>query len=97
MARGDDGSWQYQELLDTQLFATGAGESESGEIYLTTCYCGYAEPTGQTSPDGAVWKLVAADQVPDGAETAPLEGEAPAGEATPPGGEGEGIAATPEA
>ena len=96
VARGDDGNWQYQELLDTALFATGAGESESGEIYLTNCFCGYAEPTGETSPDGALWKLVSADKVPAGAETAPLEGQAPA-EATPPGGPGEGIATSPEA
>jgi glucose/arabinose dehydrogenase/plastocyanin len=97
VARGDDGTWQYEELLDTQLFATGAGESESGELYLTHCVCGYAEATGQVSRDGALWKLVAADQVPDGAETAPLEGEATpaAGAATPPGGEG--VAGTPAA
>ena len=96
VARGEDGTWQYQELLDTSLFATGAGESESGEIYLTNCFCGYAEPTGETSRDGALWKLVSADNVPAGAETAPLEGQTPA-EATPPGGPGEGIATSPEA
>jgi plastocyanin len=97
VARGDDGDWQYQQLLDTTLFATGAGESESGEIYLTHCTCGYAEATGQTSRDGALWKLVSADRVPAGAETAPLEGQSPA--ATPPGGQGEGIGVTgtPEA
>ena len=95
-ARGEDGAWQYQELLDTALFATGAGESESGELYLTNCFCGYAEPTGETSRDGALWRLVAADRVPAGAEIAPLEGQAPA-EATPPGGPGEGIATSPEA
>jgi plastocyanin len=91
VAPGDDGSWQMQELLDTTLFATGAGESESGELYLTNCFCGYAEPTGSVSRDGALWKLVQADMVPEGAETAPLEGEA-GPEATPPGGAGEGIA-----
>ena len=67
LAPSDDGSWQYEVLLDTQLFATGAGESESGELYLTDCVCGYAEATGQTSTDGNLWKLVAADAVPDGA------------------------------
>ncbi len=93
VARGDDGNWQYQKLLDTTLFATGAGESESGEIYLTNCTCGYAEATGEVSRDGALWKLVSADKVPAGAQTAPLEGQAP--EATPPGGAGEGIGGTP--
>ncbi|MBA3529610.1 MAG: PQQ-dependent sugar dehydrogenase, partial [Propionibacteriaceae bacterium] len=89
VARDEAGTWQYQELLDTSLFATGAGESESGEIYLTTCVCGYAEATGQTSRDGFLWKLVAADKVAAGAETAPLEPAAGATTgATPPGGPG---------
>ena len=96
VARGDDGNWQYEALLDTALFATGAGESESGEIYLTTCVCGYAEATGQTSRDGALWRLVSTDKVPAGSETAPAE-VAAGGEATPPGGPGEGIASTPAA
>ena len=94
VARGDDGNWVMEELLDTALFATGAGESEDGEIYLTNCFCGYAEPAGSVSRDGALWKLVAADAVPEGAETAPLEGEQ-AAEATPPGGAGEGFASPP--
>ncbi len=93
---GGDG-WAYQELLDTNLLLTGAGEDEAGNIYFTSCECGY----GQNAPRqaGAVWMLVAADQVPEGAETAPPdrraaqeEGEA---EATPL--VGEGIGATPEA
>ncbi len=94
VARGDDGNWQYEALLDTTLFATGAGEGENGEMYLTNCTCGYAEATGETSRDGALWKLVAADKVPAGAETAPLEGATT--DATPPGGPGEGIGGTPE-
>jgi len=91
VARGVDGNWQMEELLDSTLFATGAGESESGEIYLTDCVCGYAEPAGSVSRDGALWKLVQADMVPAGAETAPRDGQV-ADQATPPGGPGEGIA-----
>jgi hypothetical protein len=62
-----------QELLDTQLFVTGSGEDEAGNIYFTSCECGY----GQTAPRpaGSVWMLVAADQVPDGATTAPVSDE----------------------
>jgi hypothetical protein len=103
IARGDDGSWQMQQLLDTQLFVTGAGEDEAGNIYFTSCECGY----GQTAPRpaGSVWVLVAADQVPEGATTAPVSeeqrispGEAITIErvtgATP--AVGEGIGATPE-
>ena len=76
IAMGDDGTWQMQQLLDTSLLVTGHGEDESGEIYFTSCECGY----GQRAPNrvGAVWHLVAADQVPEGAEVAPTGEEAPA-------------------
>jgi glucose/arabinose dehydrogenase len=69
IAPGEDGAWQMEELLDTALFTTGAGEDEAGNIYFTSCECGY----GQTAPNpvGSLWMLVAADQVPDGAEVAP--------------------------
>jgi len=78
LARDDAGQWIYQELLQTGLRATGAGEDEAGELYITSCAtCGsggrmydpYADPRGE------VWRLVAADQVPEGAETAPPPGE----------------------
>ncbi len=78
LKRDDAGQWIYQELLQTGLRATGAGEDEAGELYITSCAtCGgggrsydpYADPQGE------VWRLVAADQVPDGAVTAPPPGE----------------------
>jgi hypothetical protein len=58
-----------EELLDTTLFVTGSGEDEAGNIYFTSCECGY----GQTAPNprGALWMLVAADAVPDDATPAP--------------------------
>jgi len=64
-----NGTWQMEELLDTTLFVTGSGEDEAGNIYFTSCECGY----GQTAPNprGALWMLVAADAVPDGATLAP--------------------------
>ena len=82
--RKEDGRWQMEELLDTGMFVTGSGEDEAGNIYFTSCLCGY----GQVAPqqEGALWMLVSADQVPDGAETAPL------GEAGPPPAEDEGVA-----
>jgi glucose/arabinose dehydrogenase len=90
IAPADDGTWAYQELLDTGLLLTGAGEDEAGNVYFTSCQCGY----GQDAPNrvGAVWMLVSADQVPDGATTAPPDRDAP--DATPAVGEGVG---TPEA
>jgi glucose/arabinose dehydrogenase len=87
IAPGEDGSWQMEELLDTSLFVTGAGEDEAGNIYFTSCECGY----GQTAPNprGGLWMLVTADQVPDGATTAP------AGNPDAPAPEEEIEAATP--
>ncbi len=102
LKRDDAGTWQFQELLHTGLRITGAGQDEAGELYITSCAtCGsggrmynpYADPQGE------VWRLVAADQVPAGAETAPpaegAEGDVAASpspvipgenEATPTGG-----------
>lgn len=70
IAPGADGAWQMQELLDTTLFVTGAGEDEEGNIYFTSCECGY----GQTAPNpkGALWMLMPAAGVPEGAVTAPV-------------------------
>lgn len=96
LARDDGGAWQFEELLDTTLLATGSGSSETGDVYLTSCECEFDrfyDPFA--NPSGAVWRVVAADQVPDGAETAPLEQAEE--EATPtPEVDDEGMA-TPEA
>lgn len=69
VAPGDDGTWQMEELLDSDLFLTGAGEDEAGELYFTSCECGYGQV--EPNPIGAVWHVVSADQVPEGAEVAP--------------------------
>ncbi|MGH2615359.1 MAG: PQQ-dependent sugar dehydrogenase [Thermomicrobiales bacterium] len=88
IAPGDDGTWQMEELLDTALFVTGAGEDEAGNIYFTSCECGYG--LRAPNPVGSLWMLVAADQVPVGATPAPVAEEERISE-------GEAIvAATPE-
>jgi glucose/arabinose dehydrogenase/mono/diheme cytochrome c family protein len=69
IAPADDGGWEYQELIDTALLMTGSGEGEDGSIYFTSCECGYGQ--NRPNPVGAVWKLVSADAVPEGAEVAP--------------------------
>jgi glucose/arabinose dehydrogenase len=82
LARDGSGAWRFQELLDTALQSTGAGEDEAGELYLTTCVCEftrYYDPL--ENPRGSVWRLMSADKVPAGAETAPLGTPVP--EATP--------------
>jgi glucose/arabinose dehydrogenase/plastocyanin len=87
IALDDQGEWTMQELLDTSLLVTGSGEDEAGEIYFTSCECGYGQR--QPNPVGSLWRLVTADQVPGDAETAPTGTP----EATPAAGE---FAATPE-
>ncbi len=86
LQRDDAGQWIYQELLQTGLRATGAGEDEAGELYITscaTCGSGGREYDPYADPQGEIWRLVSADQVPEGAETAPAPGEEEESAATP--------------
>jgi glucose/arabinose dehydrogenase len=74
LTRGDDGAWIYQQLLDTGLAITGAGTDEAGNLYATACECEFSRQYDPfENPQGTVWRLVAADQVPAGAETAPVD------------------------
>jgi glucose/arabinose dehydrogenase len=96
LTRDDAGAWVYQELLDTTLLATGAGQDEAGEVYLTACECVFARDYNPfENPTGTLWRVVAADQVPEGAETAPLE--APEEPEATPAPEGEEMVGTPDA
>ena len=83
LTRGDDGGWIYQELLDTGLLVTGAGSDEMGNLYATACECVFSRQYDPfENPQGTVWRIVAADQVPEGAETSPVDAAAEE-EATP--------------
>lgn len=76
LKRDAAGKWQMQELLDldTPLRPTGAGEDPEGNLYVTHATANYGGPVDPyTSERGAVWKIVAADKVPAGAQTAPLQ------------------------
>lgn len=74
LQKGSGPKWQMEELLNTQLQLTGAGEDENGEIYVTNATCQYgAYKDVFTNPPGSVWKIVAAGKVPQGAKTAPLD------------------------
>jgi glucose/arabinose dehydrogenase/uncharacterized cupredoxin-like copper-binding protein len=80
LGRDTSGAWVFAELLDTELQVSGAGMDEAGELYVTTCACEYQRGYDpEASLGGMVWRLVAADQVPEGAETA--AGQADAAEA----------------
>ena len=73
-ARDAKGNWQMEELLNTKLMFTGAGEAEDGTIYVTNAHANYGGPVDPAKNErGAVWMLVPRDKVPKGAETAPLE------------------------
>ena len=73
LKQGDDGTWNYQILLDTDLQVTGSGQNADGELYVTTCNCTYGKAYDpQKNPEGAVWRIVQSDKVPSGAETAPV-------------------------
>ncbi len=81
LQRDDNGVWQFQNLLDTALMITGAGQDETGALYVTTL-------TDRSNEDvsargGSLWRLVSADKVPDGATTAPLGGAVQAPEDIP--------------
>jgi glucose/arabinose dehydrogenase len=76
MQRDSKGHWQMQELLDldTQLRPTAGGEDEDGNLYITHATANYGGPVDPTvSERGALWKIVPADKVPEGAVTAPLQ------------------------
>jgi hypothetical protein len=85
------------------LLSTGAGQDEAGELYMTACTCEFGRDYDPfDNATGTVWKLVAADQVADGAETAPLEEgdettDAAAEEDEELEEEGDDVLATPEA
>jgi glucose/arabinose dehydrogenase len=76
LKRDGSGKWQMQEMLDLDvaLRPTSGGEDDAGNLYITHATANYGGPVDPTtSAPGALWKIVPADKVPAGAETAPLE------------------------
>jgi glucose/arabinose dehydrogenase len=71
--RGDDGKWQMQELLNTSINVSSGGENEAGELYVVNSASQYGTWNPFQSERGSLWKVVAADKVPAGAKTAPLD------------------------
>ena len=72
LARDDADAWQFEELLHANLQFTSAGRDDNGNLYVTAF-----DPEFSSDDDpsevarGSLWQIVAADQVPEGAETAP--------------------------
>ncbi len=71
--RDAGGKWQMQQLLHTKLNFTAAGEDEAGNILVTNAPSQYGTWNPFDSARGSVWRIVAADKVPAGAKTAPLQ------------------------
>jgi glucose/arabinose dehydrogenase len=69
----DGGKWVMEQMLDTKLNFTGAGEDEAGTIYVTNAPSQYGTWNPFDSQRGSVWRLVQADKTPAGAKTAPLD------------------------
>jgi hypothetical protein len=65
--------WQSQELMQTGLQFTAGGNDEDGTVLAVNANNFYLADEGpDTNPPGALWRVVAADQVPQGAEVAPV-------------------------
>ena len=73
LMRDENNRWHYAEVIDTNLQLTGSGQGEDGTLYVTTCHCNYGGPSAVENPPGALWRIVAGDAVPEGAETAPTQ------------------------
>ncbi|HZE99442.1 MAG TPA: PQQ-dependent sugar dehydrogenase [Planctomycetota bacterium] len=71
--RKEAGKWQLQQLLHTKLHFTSGGEDEQGNLYITDAASQYGVWNPFEQARGTVWKVVAADKVPAGAATAPLQ------------------------
>lgn len=83
LARDNDGAWVFEQLLDTELLPSGGGNDSEGNVYLTSCGCSFGRDYDPfADPSGSVWRIVAADEVPDGAVTTPIEAE-PTPQSTP--------------
>lgn len=69
LAQDDAGAWQFEELLHTDAYYTGSGAGEDGTLYVTSYATDFpSDGDPAETPRGSLWMIVAADQVPEGAE-----------------------------
>ena len=65
------GTWQLQELVQTDLQFTAGGYDEDGYVLAVNCECFYLTDQGPlANPPGSLWRVMPEDEVPDGAEVA---------------------------
>jgi glucose/arabinose dehydrogenase len=63
--------WNLQELLQTGLQFTSGNVDGDGNVLALNCNCFYTDDKGATAnPPGQLWRILPADKVPAGAETA---------------------------
>lgn len=63
--------WQMQELMQAALQFTAGNVDEDGTVLAVNCFCFYTDDKGPVAnPPGALWRLLPADKVPQGAEVA---------------------------
>ncbi|CAN5617341.1 hypothetical protein BH23CHL5_BH23CHL5_13690 [soil metagenome] len=88
LAQDGEGVWQFEELLQVDLLVTSAGKVENGDLYVTAFDPAFPQDNDPSeNARGSLWRIVAADQVPEGAELAPRpeaeEEDVDDGETTP--------------
>jgi glucose/arabinose dehydrogenase/uncharacterized cupredoxin-like copper-binding protein len=71
LQRDENGVWQFQDVLDTALKISGAGQDAAGTLYVTSLDS-RSKANEMSERTGSLWRLVSADKVPAGATTAPL-------------------------
>ena len=77
----ESGNWVIQELMDTTLLITGAGEGEDGSLYFTSATAQFMRGyDANENPTGNVWMIVETSSLTGDEELAPAE---PMAEATP--------------
>jgi hypothetical protein len=63
--------WQMQELMQATFQFTAGATDEKGYILATNCFCFYTEDKGPVAnPPGGLWRLMPANEVAAGMETA---------------------------
>ena len=74
VGQDETGTWIIQELLDTTLLITGAGEGEDGSLFFTSATAAFGRDYNpHTNPTGSVWLIVETSSLTGDEETAPLE------------------------
>jgi len=67
----EEGKWVIQELMQTGLQFTAGGYDEDGNILAVNANNFYIGEMGaEANPPGALWRIMAEDEVPEDAETA---------------------------